>query len=756
MTLTAPNDWPVARCLRLSAAVVLAMCGLVGLEAIGLGLPGIRQAVGFVFLTLVPGVLLLRVLRVHGIGLVQSTLYSVGLSVAFVYVVGLGANFALPPLGLDRPISTLPITASITAALVLLGWLAYRRDKGFEAPQLPQNALRFSPWYLFFLLLPLLAVLGALFVNFYRDNSLLLAFFPVVVAVGVLAAFGRLPRYLFVVAVASVAVAILLQGPLVSSELRACDIHQEYNRQYLVLQAGRWDPHVPGNLNTTLAIVLLAPIYSVVMNIDTVWVFKVAYPLIFALVPVALFLTYRRQIGPARALFAALFFMAIPPFLVRMTALPRQEIAELFFALMLLLFVEHSLARRQKYTLAGIFSLGIIVSHYALGYIFMLFLVAGWLLLWLIRSRYGRRLWRGIARRQVGLPEWSRPAFPHRVMAVLIMVYVCAAVGWYGTVAQGSALKTITNIGQQQVSDVTTTETDTEYMPREKLVLTAIGADFPEASGWGKAFRVFQYLTEIFIIIGFLATIAAPRRFNIRLEYTGLTIVAGLILLACIVLPGFSSYLDVTRFYHISLFLVAPYCVLGGETVWSGLTRLTRVVDRDSESTPYAHLRVFAILLLAPYLLFTSGFVFEITRSETYLNEYDLPWSWSLSTPRVDTPVFTPGEGVAAEWLTDTRNPKWALRGDRYGGMLLRDLAIPHTDAQDLTQEAQPAYVFLRSLNIQQQEWLTAELHGAESRWAYMELDEVVAPTRDSLPIYANGQAQVWIVPDHTLGDSHS
>lgn len=745
MTLTAPSDWPVARCLRLSAAVVLAMCGLVGLEAMGFGLPGLRQVVGFVFLSFVPGVLLLRILRVHGIGLVQSMLYSVGLSVAFVYVVGLGANFALPALGIDRPISTLPITASITAMLVLLGWLAYRRDKGFEPPQPSQNSPRFSPWYLFFLLLPLLAVLGALFVNFYRDNSLLLAFFPVVAAVGVLAAFGRLPRYLFVVAVAAVALAILLQGPLVSPELRGADIHKEYNYQYIVLQAGRWDPHVGGNLNTTLAIVLLAPIYSAVLNIDTVWVFKVAYPLIFALVPVALFLAYRRQIGAPRALFAALFFMAIPPFLVRMTALPRQEIAELFFALVLLLFVERSLRPQQKYTLATVFSLGIIVSHYALGYIFMLFLLAGWCISWLIRGRYGRALRAAIARRQGGLPAWSKPVFPHRVMAALVVVYVASALGWYGSVAEGSALRSIMYIGERQVAGVTAeAEEDTEYMPREKLVLTAIGADFPEASGWGKGFRLFQYLTEAFIVIGFLATIVAPRRWRMRSEYTALTIVAGLILLACIVLPGFSSYLDITRFYHISLFLVAPYCVLGGETVWRGLTRLTRVVDWDSESTPYAHLRTFAILMLVPYLLFTSGFVFEITQSQTYLGVYDLPWSWSLSSPRVDTPVFSRAEGAGACWLGDMGNPDRKAVGDRYGGMLLLPhFANPANRAPSEQNAPEGTYVFLRSWNVQEDEWLSSEYHGAEAKWTHMKLARVPTLSHESHLLYNNGESEV-------------
>jgi uncharacterized membrane protein len=50
--MTASNDWEIKKCLRLSLAVLLSLLGLIGLEALGLDIPILRQVVGFVFLKL--------------------------------------------------------------------------------------------------------------------------------------------------------------------------------------------------------------------------------------------------------------------------------------------------------------------------------------------------------------------------------------------------------------------------------------------------------------------------------------------------------------------------------------------------------------------------------------------------------------------------------------------------------------------------------------------------------------------------------
>lgn len=128
------NDWEIKKCLRICLVIPLATLGLIGLAALGFDIPGLRQIVGFVFLTLIPGILILRIIKIHNVGVIESLVYSVGLSLAFVMFGGVFANFVLPLVGVSRPISALPITTTLVVFTLILGAIAYRRDKDFSAP----------------------------------------------------------------------------------------------------------------------------------------------------------------------------------------------------------------------------------------------------------------------------------------------------------------------------------------------------------------------------------------------------------------------------------------------------------------------------------------------------------------------------------------------------------------------------------------------------------------------------------------------
>jgi uncharacterized membrane protein len=82
--LACPNNWEIKKCLRLSLGILLAALGLIGLAALGFDIPILRQIVGFIFLTFVPGLLILRILKIRNVGVIESLLYSVGLSAAVV------------------------------------------------------------------------------------------------------------------------------------------------------------------------------------------------------------------------------------------------------------------------------------------------------------------------------------------------------------------------------------------------------------------------------------------------------------------------------------------------------------------------------------------------------------------------------------------------------------------------------------------------------------------------------------------------
>src|SRR4030042_1774103 len=127
-----------------------------------------------------------------------------------------------------------------------------------------------------------------------------------------------------------------------------------------------------------LSITILPTVYSNMLGIDATWVFKIIYPLIFALVPVGLYLLWQPYIGKKLSFIAAFLFMAQATFFTEMLALNRQMIGELFFVLLLLTLLNKNIKREGKFLAFAIFSFGLVFSHYALAEIFLFLIFAAW------------------------------------------------------------------------------------------------------------------------------------------------------------------------------------------------------------------------------------------------------------------------------------------------------------------------------------------------------------------------------------------
>ena len=789
-----PNDWEIKKCLSTSLASLLATLGLVGLAALGFDIPILRQVVGFILLTFIPGILILRILKIHNIGVVESLLYSVGLSLAVVYFSGLFANFVLPFMGISKPISLLPVTAALAIFTLILGAVAYERDKAFPAPPSTQFSIGslFSRPYLLLLLLPLLAIFGTYLVNAYDNNFVLLFLLAVIACVVALAAFDRLPKNAYPLAVGMIAIRLLFHLSLISPTLYGSDIQIEYYFQHIVLQNGYWDASTPHAYNTCLSIVFLSPIYSLMLNMDGVWLFKIIYPLFFCLVPLALFHIVHEQIGAKKAFLAAFFFMVMPFLIPAMITHARQEIAKIFFALLILLLIERKLALNQRATLAIVFAVSLIMSHYALGYICLFFLLAGWAIVAFIRSHAGKRAWGWLTHKFGSLPQMPSPeAFPHKIMAVIICVYVFFALGWYGGIGQGIALNTIRWIGQQQYFLLTTEPTveptvePTEPSPvtsffespeRESTVKAGLGYGLSQAPIVSKAFRIFQYLVQLFIVIGFLAMLLRPKRFKFRPEFIALTVGAALILFACIVIPRFSAYLGFERFYHISLLLLAPLCILGGEAVWQGAGKVFKFipalkVNKESSRLPLqdksschcepqakqSHdaegdmtnnsncLRFLALAILIPYFLFTSGFIYAFSSQ---------PASIALGPYKTDQyALHNRHEVDAAAWLAKNLPDDSVVYADATGSLLLYQRLYGRVGRIPPSGEIPGnAYVFLRTWNIEHKEVLVPAFQGVDITYVPVHLmnrPALAGRLEHSKVIYDNGGARILAPIDY-------
>ena len=148
-----PNDWKVKHLIGLSAILLLLVLVLTGLATFGLRVPAITEAAGFLFFTFIPGLLLLRILRVHNRGFIECLGYAAGLSLALDMAVMVAANFILPAAGIPQPLTVVPISIAFAVVTSILILAAYLRDRTFTPLQQKMQAIYWPPILLLILLL---------------------------------------------------------------------------------------------------------------------------------------------------------------------------------------------------------------------------------------------------------------------------------------------------------------------------------------------------------------------------------------------------------------------------------------------------------------------------------------------------------------------------------------------------------------------------------------------------------------------------
>ena len=765
--MTSPNDWGVKKCLRLSLALLLVTLGLIGLAVLGFDVPGLRQIVVFVFLTFVPGILILRILKIHNISGIDSLAYSVGLSLASVMFVGALTNFTLPLIGISNPISMMPVTVSLAVFTLILMGIAYVRDRDFIGSEktAPRGKLPL-PSVLFLIIVLLLTVLGVTLIDSYQNNILLLICVVVIASVVGLAAFGKfIQPNIYPLAVCVIGLCLLYQTTLMSPYLVGTDIYVEYHFYQLAAVNGFWDASIPSTVNSCLSITMLATVYSLLLNIDGIWVFKAIYPLLFALVPLILFHVFSQQMSQKKAFLAVFFFMAVPTFMLEMIALCRQQIAELFFALVVLLLVDRVLRTGQKLTLLVIFSLAIIVSHYSLGFIGFIYMGLFLPVVFILRSNIFRKAWAWLTTKSGGLPIslTALRTTPAKILVAMVIIYFVAGFAWYGFAASGVNLNFLSSLWARQTGSIITELSKIATQPlaffdfsqRDVLIQTALGLDLSEASLQGKCFRVLQFITQILLIIGCLRLLFRPKDLRFTTEYIALSVTSVLLILASIFLPGFADPLNTTRMYHIALITLAPFCILGGEAIWLGISslwhRLRHAVQKaraEKSEDNQGYLKFVALAVLIPYFLFTSGFVYEVTRQEV-TDRVDTPYSIVLSSYRLDLAgVFYWQDGAAARWLSQNASKEVNVYVDDHGVKLLtfyeflgRLEGLPR-DANKLEPDS---YIYLTTWNTAQDE-MTYTIRKETGLRVHVSFDDIPGlkeAIESKSRIYANGGAQI-------------
>jgi uncharacterized membrane protein len=120
--------------------------------------------------------------------------------------------------------------------------------------------------------------------------------------------------------------------------------------------------------------------------------------------------------------------------------------------------------------------------------------------------------------------------------------------------------------------------------------------------------RGFAYLTEIFIVIGVIALFRKKLPFKFERDYIVFSVLAVILLIMLTLVPGLANALSMTRFYHILLMILAPFCAIG---IWM----ISGFLFKRKKELMFI---VLVVAVLVPYFLFQTNFVYEVAGTESW------------------------------------------------------------------------------------------------------------------------------------------
>jgi len=719
------NDWEFCMFFKVILAIQFAMLSVIVLDAIGFKIPIIIQFIGFGYLIFVPGILILRILKLHKLGNIETILYTVGLSISTLMFIGLFMNVTYPIFGISKPLSNLSFTITINILVFILCILSYVRDKDFSNPTFINFKNLLCLPALFLLLIPFLSVFGTYLFNFYNSNVLLMFLILIIATVSILIGLDIfIPKNLYSLAVFVISLSLLYHRSLISTYLWGWDIHTEYYFSNLVIINSFWDSGIPNNVNAMLSITMLGPIFSHICNLNLIWVLKIIYPLIFSLVPLGLYRVIQKETEDKIAFFSSFFFIAIPIFFGEMIQLARQQIAELFLVLLILLMVDKEINKMKRSILYIIFGFSLAVSHYGLSYIYMLSLISIYPILFLMEnqtiqgikstlySKFSNSMNNNLKKRNISLG--------------FVLLFIVFTLAWYIYVSSSSTFYTIVHIGDHIASTIFTQFLNPEAAQGLKIILMELDSPLHEVN------RILHFLSQFFIIVGILKSSFNLINVKFGKEYKAFALVNFAWCLAGIAIPYFASTLNTTRLYHITLFFLAPFCVIGGIVTFNRIKGISGT--RLSEEGMKGSLKLLS-LFFAIFLLFNTGFIYEVAK--------DNPFSISLDNT-IDYPRFNDKEVHAAKWLVNITD-SYPIYADNLGLQLLKGFVYLRgrtffAEAKELPSES---YVYLRSLNLK---GFMTELHEKKGH-LYVELpnstfyNNVITKKNK---IYDNGGSEIY------------
>ncbi|CAD6491634.1 MAG: hypothetical protein FFODKBPE_00177 [Candidatus Argoarchaeum ethanivorans] len=592
--------------------------------AVLLNIPFLRQVFGFLFLTILPGVLILEILKLNKMGSTEKFVLSVGLSVSFLMFFGLLVNNLSLYSGYETPLAAIPLLISFNIAFIIFGILGYKINK---EPILSLPNLNLSMSEKAFLIVPILfpalSIFGVHVMNT-TDNNIILMFLLFLIPIYVLFVCffnQKFSKRLYPVVIFSISISLLLIFMLRFPHIYGHDVHLEYGYYFqTTLDNLYWGVFGHSTLDACLSISLLPTIFQSIMNLNAQeYLFKCVYVSICSFGPLAVYVISKKYIDELYAFLASFFFISQSTFLVTAGS-PRTNVAIFFVALAVMVFFSDKIEPLKRKILFIVFLLSTVVSHYSTTYVFFFIMLEVFIGMEILSKRY---------------------TFKKLISLTLVILFFAFIFFWYSQVTEtafnagvGFIENTLSNLNKFFIGEL-----------REEQFKQLAGKElaYPILS---KANWVVTWCTFILIGIGVLTMLRRYKEMvsvsNIKhkkpdflktkfdMEYLVMTLACAGLLVIMVALPFVSIGYEIHRLYSLVIVILSVCFVMGGIV----LAKYTKI-------KPY----LIILLILIPYSMFVTSAMYQIFGADSV--------TLSSAGKGYDIEYLHDSESCAAKWVKE-------------------------------------------------------------------------------------------------------
>ena len=713
-------------------ALIIAILLLTDL-AILLDIPFLRQILGFLFLTILPGLLILHILKLNKIDFLEKFILAWGLSISFLMFYGLFINNLSLYMGYGAPLSPFSLLICLNIALVMLAIIGCKTNNHRIFPSFSLQNFNLNTSEKAFLIVPILfpalSIFGMRVMNT-ADNNIILMFLLLLIPIYV--AFvcflnKKFPKRFYPVVIFLISVSLLLLLSLRSNHLIGRDVHSEYYFFRTTLDNLHWSVFGHSALDACLAISLLPAIYQSILNIPSESLYKILYSLVYSVSPLIIYIISKKYVEEGYAFLASCFYIFQWNFLwTEYNA--RANIAMFFFAFAMMVLFSDKIDPMKKRFLFILFMASCMVSHYSTTYIFFFVMAGTFIGIEILSKKY---------------------TFKKVISFTIVILFFSMIFFWYSQVTEtafnagvGFIEKTLENL-------------------HEFFILESRGGG--EAL-FGKGIMekgiphmiefVWTWLTFVLIGIGIITLLVKRKEMsfpelNFKKPYflkdkfeVGYFVIAlacvGL-LVAVIGLPYIAVGYGLDRMYPLAITILSVFFVIGGMMIAKYSNKLLVVLRGKALTKNASEVRAYLVILLVliPYFLCVTGVTYQM---------FGVPRAIILNSEgkQYDLMYVHDQEGYSARWLRDNGKLEedTTIHTDKVGRRLLSQsqagirrynpYLLPEKD-----KKIESGYIYLRYFNVVDGKILDAQ-RGEHNMTEYQ--DKFVGKSK----IYNNGGSEIY------------